>query len=182
MNSGMATTRACEPVPDIGASVPAAALHVVFLAVATVLCALVLASPFWIAVGLSLAIAAILLPKLVPAWWLLLLLALSQLWREPRVTDVAFYLLLAGVHLLHLLDGLARLLPWDGRVQVVAIRRPLRRFVLMQAVVQAVAVGALFAARGGPGTVPGLSILAALVLGLLAVVLVRSLRQAESRG
>jgi hypothetical protein len=46
-----------------------------------------------------------------------------------------------------------------------------RRFVLVQAVVQPVAVGSLLAFGGGTGTMPGLSIVAAVVLGVVAVVL-----------
>lgn len=181
MSGGLLTTRTRASVPAIGPWVPTATLHLVFLAVAAGLCLLVFASPFWRAVGLLLAVAVTLVPHKVHTWWLLLVLALSQLWREMSVTDGVFYLLLAGVHLLHTLGSFARLLPWHGRVQTVAFVRPLQRYVFVQVVAQAAAVGALLAFGGGRGTVPGLSILAAAMLGLVAAVLARRLRQAETR-
>jgi len=181
MQGGMLTTRARASVPAIGQWVPTATVHLAFLVVAAALCLLVLSSPFWRAVGLLLAVVVTVFPNWVPRWWLLLLLGLSQYWREPSVTDLVFYLLLAGVHLLHVLGGLARLLPWHGRMQVVAFVRPLQRFAVVQAVAQSVAVGALLAFSGGRGTIPGLSILAAAMLGVVAAVLNRGLRQAELR-
>jgi uncharacterized protein YybS (DUF2232 family) len=135
----MSTRRVQAVHPEIGRWVPTAVLHWLVLAVAAALCLLVLDPPLWCAVGLTLAVVGTVVPRRVPLWWLLLLLGLSQLGREPSVTDVTFYLLLAGVHLLFVLGGLARLVPWEGRMQV-----------------------------------PGLSIVAALVLGVVAVVLVRS--------
>jgi hypothetical protein len=173
--SGDVSTRRVQAVhPQIGRWVPTAVLHGLVLAVAAALCLLVLDPPLWRAIGLTLAVVGTVVPQRVPLWWLLLLLGLSQLGRQPSVTDVTFYLLLAGVHLLFVLGGLARLLPWEGRMQVGVLVRPMRRFVVVQAVVQPVAVGALLAFGGGPGTVPGLSIVAAVVLGVVAVVLVRS--------
>ena len=181
MSGNMPTIRARASVPAIGLWVPTATLHLAFLAVAAGLCLLVLESPFWRAVGLLLAVAGTLVPNRVPTGWLLLVLGLSQFWREPSVTDIVFYLLLAGVHLLHVLGSFARLLPWHGRIQVVAFVRPLQRFVFVQAAAQAVAVGALLAFGGGRGTVSGLSILAAAVLGIVAAVLARGLRHGEAR-
>ena len=167
--------------PAVGPGMSAATLHVMFLAVAAGLCLLVLERPVWLAVGLLLAAGGTLLPELVPKWWVLLMLGVGQLWREPSVTDVAFYLLLAGLHLLHVIGSLAQQLPWHARMQRVAFAQYLRRFVLVQVVAQAVAVGALFAFGGGRGTVTGLSIVAAAALGLMAAVLARGLRRARGR-
>jgi hypothetical protein len=173
--SGHVSTRRVPVVhPEIGRWVPTVLLHGLVLAVSAALCLLVLAPPLWRVVGLTLAVVGTVVPRRVPLWWLLLLLGLSPLGREPSATDVTFYLLLAGVHLLYVLGGLARLVPWEGRMQVGALVQPMRRFVLLQAVVQPVAVGALLVFGGGSGTVPGLSIVAAVVLGVVAVVLARS--------
>ncbi len=169
-------------VPAMGPWVPTATVHLVFLAVAVGLCLLVLDRPFWIGVGLLLAVAGTFIPHLVAKGWVIGMLALGQLWREPSATDVSFYLLLAGVHLLHVLGSLAGQIPWHGRMQTGAFVRPLQRFVLVQTVVQAVAVGALLAFGGGRGTVPGLSILSAALLGIVAAVLARALRHARGRG
>lgn len=182
MSGDVSTRRVPVVHPEIGRWVPTAVLHGLVLTVSAALCLLVLEPPLWRAVGLTLAVVGTVVPRRVPLWWLLLLLGLSPLGREPSVTDVTFYLLLAGVHLLYVLGGLARLVPWEGRMQVGALVRPIRRFVLVQAVVQPVAVGALFAFGGGPGTVPGLSIVAAVVLGCVAVVLVRGGRRAGAGG
>lgn len=174
-------TRMRASVPAIGPWVPTATVHLVFLAVAAGLCLLVLEPPFWLGFGLLLAVTGTFVPNLVPRWWVIIMLALSQFWREPSATDVAFYVLLAGVHLLHVIGSLSREMPWHGRMQTIAFVRPLQRFMLVQAVVQAVAVGVLLAFGASRGTVPGLSILAAALLGLVAVVLGRGLRDARGR-
>lgn len=177
----MATTRARAAAPAMGRWIPTATVPVSFLAVSIGLCLLVLAPPFWLAVGVLLAVGAVVVPTLVPAWWLLLLLSLGQLWRAPMVADLVFSLLLAGVHLLHVLASLARVLPWRGRMQLRALVRPLRRYLLVQAITQTIAIGALFVFSGGRGTVSGLSILAAAVLGVVAAVLARGLRGGWAR-
>lgn len=164
--------------PQIGHWVPTATVHLAFLGVSVGLCALVL-DDFRLVGGLLLAVTGTFVPHFVPRWCVIILLALSQLWREPSVTDPVFYLLLAGVHLLHVTGSLAALMPWRGRMQTVAFVRPLRRFVLVQIVVQATAVATLLSFGGGHGSVPGLSILAALVLGAMAAGLGRALRRAR---
>lgn len=177
MNDGPHTTRVRPSVPAIGSWLPTAMPHLAFLVVAALLCLFVIEAPFWRGVGLLLAVAGTFVPNLVPKWCVLFVLALSQLSREPLVTDVDFYLLLAGVHLLHIVGSVTREMPWRGRMQIVALKRPLQRFVLVQIVVQGVAVSALLVFGGGRGTVPGLSIVAAALLGIVAVVLGRGLRQ-----
>ncbi|MDF1503228.1 hypothetical protein [Roseisolibacter sp. H3M3-2] len=170
--------RARGSAPVVGPWISAAAFHVTFLAVAVGLCLLVLARPVWLAVGLLLAAGATLRPELVSRWWVLLLLGVSQLWREPSATDGVFYLLLAGVHLLHVVGSLAQQFPWHARVQRAALAPPLRRFVAVQAAAPAAAAGALVAFGGGRGTVTGLSVGSAAALGLVAAVLAWGLRRA----
>lgn len=173
MRSAIPPTVSQASDPSIGPWLPTAAVHLAFLAVAAGLCLLLFDSRFGLGVGLLIAIAATLVPRVVSPLWLLLVLGLGQFWRAPSATDVVFYLLLAGVHLLHVLSSFAKLMPWNGRIQLTALIRPLRRFVLVQAVSQIVAVGALLTFDGGGGTASGLSILAAAVLGVLAAVLAR---------
>ena len=174
MRSGGYTTRARASVLDIGLSLPTVTVPLLFLTVAAALCLLVLTSPSLVAIGLLLALLGTLTSNPVSTWLLLLMLGLSQLWRDPLATNVVYYLLLAGVHLLHVLSNLARLLPWNGRMQVGTFARPLRRYVLVQAAVQSVAAGAHLAFGRGTGGVTGLSIVAALLLGVVAVALGRS--------
>lgn len=174
-------TRLRVAIPHIGPSLPTAALPLLFLSVAAALCLLVLSHPAFLALGLLLALLAVLAPSHVPSWWLLLLLGLSQFWREPSATDAVYYLLLAGLHLLHLLGSLARQLPWNGRIQVGVLAGPLRRYLLVQAVVQPVTASALVAFGSGPGGVAGLSLVAALLLCVLAVALGTGRRPADAR-
>lgn len=177
----MSTARTGSRGPVIGWWVPAVTLHVMFFGVACVLSLLVLAPPLWLAGGLLLAAGAVLVPRVVPAWWLLLVLGVSQFWREPSAANGVYYFLLAGMHLLHVLGALVRVVKWDGRIQVVALVRPLQRFVLIQAVMQPLALGSLLA-FSERGTVRGLSIIAAAALAALALVLARTLHQARSWG
>lgn len=171
MRSGGYTTRVRASVPNIGPSIPTATVPLLCLTVAAGLCLLMLPSPSLVALGLLLALLGTLASNQVSTWLLLLMLGLSQLWRDPSATDVVYYLLLAGVHLLHVLSSLARLLPCNGRMQVGTLARPLRRYVLVQAVVQPVAAGALLAFSRGPGGVAGMSMVAALLLCVIAVAL-----------
>jgi hypothetical protein len=173
----MPTTVLRASDPSIGPWVPTAALHLAFLAVAAGLCTLVFDSRLWLGIGSLIAITATLVPHVVSPSWLLLVLGLSQLGRTPSASDVVFYLLLAGMHLLHVLSSLARVLPWRGRIQVVALARPVKRFVFVQAGSQAVAVGALLTFAGERGSATGLSILAAALLGVVAVVLALAARR-----
>lgn len=181
MSGGMDAARLRASVPAIGPWVPTATVHLAFLAVAAGLCLLVLEAPFWLGGGLLLAVAGTFASNVIPRWCVLSILGLSQLWREPSVTDVVFHLLLAGVHLLHVIGSLAGQLPWHGRMQMAAFVRPLQRFLLVQVVVQGIAIGALLVFGGGHGTLPGLSIFAAAVLGVMAVVLARRLRLVRGR-
>lgn len=173
--------------PTIGAWVPMVTLSVTYVALAVGVCFVVVGSPFWRVVGLLLAVTGTLAPRAVPTWWLLLVLGLSQLWRTPSAHDVTFYVLLASVHLLHVLGSYLRLFPRHARLQLVALALPLRRYVLVQAVVQPLAVGVLSAfaggARGarGAGGVPGLSIAAAAALAVVAALLARGLWMARRR-
>lgn len=173
--------------PTIGAWVPMVTLSVTYVALAVGVCFVVVGSPFWRVVGLLLAVTGTLAPRAVPTWWLLLVLGLSQLWRTPSAHDVTFYVLLASVHLLHVLGSYLRLFPRHARLQMAALVGPLRRYVLVQAVVQPLAVGVLSAfaggARGvrGAGGVPGLSIAAAAALAVVAALLARGLWMARRR-
>ena len=181
MRNDMPATIARASAPSIGPWVPTATLHLAFLAVAAGLCLLVFDSRLWLTIGCMVAMAATVVPHVVSPWWLLLMLAGNQLWRTPSATDGVFYMLLAGVHLLHVLGSFARLLPWNGRIQVAALVRPFQRFVLVQTVSQVAAFGALFTFTGRRGTASGLSILAAALLGVVAAVLARRVRRAEER-
>ena len=84
MIDGMHTARTRASVPTIGPWVPTATVHLAFLAVAIGLCLLVLEAPCWLGGGLLLAVAGTFGPNLVPRGCLILLLGLSQWWRNRR--------------------------------------------------------------------------------------------------
>lgn len=176
---GSQTIRARASIPWIGSSIPTAALHLAYFAVAAGLCVLVIEDRFWLGAGLLLAALGTFMPNRVPKGCVILLLALRQFWRDPSATDVPFYLLLAGAHLLLVVASLAQQMPWYGRMQTRALVRPLRRFVIVQIVVQAAAVVALSSFGDRSASVPGLSIVAGAMIGVVAVVLARGLRDAR---
>lgn len=179
MSESHQATLARASAPAMGPSLPTATMHVAFLVVAGALCIIVLENPFWIGIGLLLAVAGTFLPNMVPKPWLLLVLGVSQFWREPSATDVDFYLLLAGLHLLHLIGSLAAQVPWRGHIQHAALLRPVRLFLPIQAVVQALAFVALSAFEDEAGSVPGLPIFTAAMLSIVAFVLVRGFYRAR---
>ncbi len=178
MTGGVRATSGSEPM--FGSWVPTAVLHLLFLAVAAGLCLLVLPAPFWLAIGLALALAGTVAPNTLPTWWLLLLLGVSQYWRDQSAIDIVYYLLLAGLHFLHVLGNFARLVPWSGRLQLAAIVRPLTRFVLVQTVVQPLAFVALIVFGDTRGAIPWLPIVAATAIAFLAAVLYRGRRAATT--
>lgn len=153
--------------PRTARFVPTAVIYVAYGAVAASLCALVLEAGVWRAVGLSLAVASTMVPTRVSAGWLLLVLGASQLLRMPSATDHRFYLLLAGLHLLHLLSGYLRLLPWRGHIEAAALTGVFRRYAVVQLFAQAGAAGALLLFAGKQGAVPGLSLMSAVLVVVL---------------
>jgi hypothetical protein len=164
--------------PTIGPYVPSAALHLCFFALGTTLCLLSLPS-FWRGAGLLLAVLGTVLPQRVSPWWLLLLLGLGQLGRDPSVTDWRFFVLLAGIHLLHLLASAATVMPWGARVQVAALAQSMRGFAMLQVLVQSIAVGVLQLRHIGDGNIAGLCVVAAALVSAVAAIL--ALRVGQKR-
>jgi hypothetical protein len=132
-----------RPVPEIGGWIPGSVLRAALGVVGVLLCLDRFPQGFWFVVGLVLTGAAVAVPQWLTAWALLLLLGASQVLAQPSPHDGRFFLLLAGLHLLHVIAAQTLALPWRGRVQLAVLRRPLLRFVAIQAPVQAVAVAAL---------------------------------------
>lgn len=154
---------------------PIALLNVAYGGAAVCLCRLVLDAGVWHTVGLSVAVASATVPTRVSAGWLLLVLGASQLTRVPSATDHRIYLLLAGLHLLHLLSNLTRLLPWRGQIEAAALTGMLKRYAVVQLFAQAGAAGALRLFDGTQGSVPGLSLMSAVLVVLLVGLLYRRL-------
>jgi hypothetical protein len=161
--------------------VPAALLRGLQLAVAVLLCSVTLHGPLWLAMGWTLAVASTFAPNRVAGWWLLLLLGGSQFVRLPSATDPSFYALLAGIPMLHLLGRVSRLISWRGRIELLALARPLKRYVTLQGVLQPVSFSVMRASADSRGTVIGLTLLAALILSGIAALLYARLRVARGR-
>lgn len=172
--------------PDVGPAVPALALRAAAGVVAAVL--VLAALP-----GAGVAPVAVLVGVLVAVWpapvavvVLVLVVAGAQVLRPLVPVRPGFFVLLAGVHLLHVLTALVRAMPWRARVQLAVLARPLGRFAVVQVGAQAVAVALLAAVpgpRGGLGgaPVPVLGAVGAVVLLVLALVLLRPLLQRPPR-
>ena len=163
--------RARGRTPKHGPWVPAALLHVTYVAVAAGLCLFVFASPWWRAIGFALVAGSALAPTRVPAWWLVLALGLGSLGRAPSAPTFEVHGLLAGLPLLQVLGSLSRQLPWDARLQPGALARPLRRGLFVQLALQPVAALVLRDFSAAAGTVRGAALVAAAALGVMAIVL-----------
>ncbi|MFF1633155.1 hypothetical protein [Leifsonia sp. NPDC058248] len=165
--------------PDLGRVFPGWALRAAFAAVAVGLCVAEATAGFWLGVSLLLAAAAVAMPRWLTAWFLIGVLAFTVLLRDQSVADWHPYVLIAGVHLLHILGSWMLVVAPSARVQPAALWPSARRFVLVQAPVQLVAAGALALASAFSGaSVLGLAVVAgagvlALAVALAAPLLVR---------
>lgn len=169
-------------VPEVGTVVPGIVLRASFLALAALLTAVQFsgALPALVVAGL-LALAAAIWPRTMIAWAFILFVGVSMLWHEQRL-DWRLFVLLAGVHALHLLASQLLWLPWRSGVQASALRGPLLRFVVVQAATQLAALLVLVAAPAGAA--PWSAVLVAAALVALALVLARPLlrERLDSRG
>jgi hypothetical protein len=161
-----------RPLPAMGPWLPASAVRVALGVVGALLCLERLAPGFWLVAGLGLLACAVAVPRAATAWALLLLLAGTQLRELPSAHDGHFFLLLAGLHLLHVLAAQAFALPWRGRVQVAVVGRPLLRFVAVQVPVQTAAFAALALLAPGPDGAARFALPAAGIAGGAALVAV----------
>ena len=175
-----------RPAPDIGLWIPGAVLRAACGVVGVLLCLDRLPQGFWLVVGLALTGVAVAAPQWLTAWVLVVLLGATQVLQDPSPQDGHFFLLLAGLHLLHVLGAQALALPWRGRVQLAVLRRPLLRFVAVQVPVQAVAAAALAIlaphSDGGAGILlPAVGVAGAAALVVVTVLLVAPLLQERAR-
>ena len=129
-------------MPRIGVSMPGWIVRTVFAVVGCGLTVVCYQPPLWI-VGAGLTGWAVVAPRRLVAWLLLPFLAASQLTRHPAPLNWRFMMLLAGLHLLHVLAAQIRQLPWRITVQLAAFTQPLVRFVAIQVPVQLVAIAVL---------------------------------------
>ncbi len=162
-------------MPAAGARVPALALRAVFVMAALLLSLVDYGLTGWFAVGIVLGVAAALSPKHLLAWVLILYLAAGRLAHHASLSW-QFLVVLAGLHLLHVLGMLALELPWRSWVQPQLFVAPLRRFLVIQIPTQLVAILALLLLAPSPDghrplTVAEFGVVGALALAGLALLL-----------
>jgi hypothetical protein len=98
----------------------------------------------------------------------------STVYNAGGVLAPAVLALVALVHLLHVTSGIAAIVPRGARLHLSTLRRPLRRFVVIQAAVFALAGLAAVAPAGrNPVTVEVLAVLGVAGLAVLAIVQLR---------
>jgi hypothetical protein len=170
-------------LPEVGARIPAVVVRVALAVLGVLLCIDRAPGGFWFVVGVLLALAAAVAPRIAP-WALILLLAIVQLASGSPTLDPRLLVLLAGLHLLYVLAAYAAVLPVRGWVQLAVFAQPLLRFVVIQVVVQAVAVAALLILTphgGGSLALPMAGIVGAVALVVVALVLVVPLVRERAR-
>ncbi len=162
-------------LPASDARIPGVAVRLALVVVAVPLLLVVFGSNGWLVVGIMLALLAAWAPEYLLGWLLILMLALGELHHRATLSW-RILVLLAGVHLLHMLAALALELPWRGWLQPAVFARPLLRFLAIQVPVQLLAVVALLLlapnAHGHhPLSVAAFAVIGGGALGCLALLL-----------
>jgi hypothetical protein len=162
-------------LPSAGARVPALAVRAIFLIAGLLLSMVDYGFTGWLAVGIVLSVAAAWSPRHLLAWGLVLYLAAGRLAHHASLSW-QFLVILAGVHLLHVLGMLALELPSRSWVQPQLFLAPLRRFLVIQVPTQLLAILALLLLAPSPDghrplTIAGFGVVGALALAGLALLL-----------
>ena len=164
-----------QDLPAADARIPALAVRLTLAIVGTLLSLLVYGSSAWLAVGIIFSLLAAWAPEYLLGWAVIVFLALGELNRSAGLSW-QLLVLIAGVHLLHVLATFTLGLPWRSWIQPRAFTQPLRRFLMIQIPVQLLAVATLLLlapnAHGHrPLTVAEFTVIGAAALGALALLL-----------
>lgn len=164
-----------RPSPD--ARIPGYAVPVVFVITGALLSLVDYGFSGWLAFGIVLSIAGAVAPDALLGWLVILFLAAGQIAQHSDLTW-RFLVLLAGLHLLHLLACQSLELPWRSWIEPAVFTAPLRRFLLIQIPTQLFAVVAMLLLAPGhsghrPLTIEVFAVLGAVAMVGLAVLLVR---------
>lgn len=162
-------------LPAVDARVPAVAVRAAVVIVGVLLSLVDYRLTGWLAVGIALSVAAAWSPQRLLGWVLIAFLAAGRLAHHAQL-DWRFLVLLAGLHLLHVLAMLALALPWRSWVNPAVFVAPLGRFVAIQLPAQLVAVVALLLLAPDhhghrPLTVAGFSVVGAVALAVVGLLL-----------
>jgi hypothetical protein len=164
-------------LPAADARVPGVVVRAALAILGILLTLVVYGTSGWLAVGVIFSLLAAWAPEYLLSWLVIVFLALGELDR-PAGLSWQLLVLLAGVHLLHVLGTLVLALPWKSWLEPRVFTRPLRRFVAIQIPVQLLAVVTLllFApnAHGHhPLTIAEFTIVGAAALAGLTLLLLR---------
>jgi hypothetical protein len=160
-----------------GAWIPSIAVHAALAITGALLTYVDYGLTGWLVAGVVLSVVVAWVPQHLFGWVLILFLAAGRLAHHPGVSW-QFLVLLAGLHLLHVLSMLSLELPWRSRVQPMVFVAPLRRFIAIQVPTQLLAVLALVVLAPRPDghrplTVAGFSAVGALAMAGLALLVTR---------
>ncbi len=164
-------------LPVRSAWMPAVTVRVALMLLGIGLSFVVYAGSGWVAVGILLSFLAVWEPKVMLGWGLIVFLAIGQLSNHDALTW-QLLVLIAGLHLLHLLSMQMLELPWYGWMSPQVLKQPLLRFAAIQIPCQLFAVAALLLLAPGAGghrplSGPVVAVIGALALAALAVLLLR---------
>lgn len=162
-------------LPAADARIPAIVVRIALATVGILLTLVVYGTSGWLTVGLIFSLLSAWAPEYMLSWAMIVFLALGELARPAGLTW-QLLVLIAGVHLLHLLGMLALALPWRSLLQPRIFERAAVRFVAIQIPVQVLGVVALLLlgpdAHGQrPLTVGAFTIAGAVALAALALLL-----------
>jgi hypothetical protein len=169
--------RAPADLPCPEARIPGAAIRVTLVLVGTLLTLVAYRSVGWLVIGIPLSVLAARSPDYLLAWVLIVFLALGELGRHATLSW-QLLVLVAGLHLIHVLASLTLVLPARTWVRPATFRRALRRFIAIQIPAQAVAVVAMLTlapnAHGHrPVTVREFGVVGAVAIAGLTMLLLR---------
>lgn len=179
---GLVTLRG---LPQLGPRMPAVALPAIIGVLSLGLSVVSYGAAAGIPIGILLAVASPWAPYRLGPWGAILVIGLGQFTREPSLHWQSF-VLLAGLHLLHVLGSLTAGIPWRSWVQLTVLRLPLLRFVAIQIPTQLLAgltLAVLAPNSHGhrPVSWAGFGLIGAVALAGLALLLVTPLIAERSR-
>jgi len=151
-----------------GARIPGVTVRAVLVLAGAVLSVITYGVGGWTGFGVALSLLAAWLPRYLVGWGLILFLAAGRLAQHPALSW-QFLVLLAGLHLLHVLATLTVELPWRSWVQPSVLTAPLRRFVAIQIPTQLLAVAVLLLLAPGHGGHRPLALAAVGLVGVVAL-------------
>lgn len=162
---------ALAPPPELPtrtARIPASTVRVAGLVLGIALTLVDYGMNGWLAVGILLSFLAAWEPRTMLGWVLIVFFAVGQISHHDALS-VQLLVLIAGLHLLHVLSALATELPWRGWISVSVLTPSLVRFVAIQVPCQAVAIAVMLLLAPGAGGHRPVSIAALAAAGVVAL-------------